>query len=422
MLKKLFAPPQKRERLSAEEIKHKYPRYRVQVLISIFVGYMGYYFVRNTTSILSGILNMSATEIGIITCASYIAYGLSKFISGLISDESNSKIFLPVGLFLTGLVNVLIGVIPSVITSIWLFTIMYLINGWLQGMGYPPGARTLVYWYDNKERIKYATIWNLSHNFGGAIAPILTGVGLALAGNDSLNQARAAYWFPGVVACLLAVLVYFLQEDTPESIGLPPIEEYHKEQYTNVVDSSDILEEPEVLGMGEIIKKYILPNTKLMWASLYSIFVYILRYGIVSWTPKFLATSVQDGGKGITATAGMGGFSLFEIGGIIGMLTAGPQYMALDFIILLGLGASIYGPVMMVGLYAMELVPKAAAGAASGLTGTFSYVGGATIATLAIGIIIDHFGWGVAFIIFGISGFAAIVCTLLSRDKSLEYW
>ncbi|HGD1542738.1 TPA: MFS transporter [Streptococcus agalactiae] len=418
---------------------------------------MGYYFVRNTTSILSGILNMSATEIGIITCASYIAYGLSKFISGLISDESNSKIFLPVGLFLTGLVNVLIGVIPSVITSIWLFTIMYLINGWLQGMGYPPGARTLVYWYDNKERIKYATIWNLSHNFGGAIAPILTGVGLALAGNDSLNQARAAYWFPGVVACLLAVLVYFLQEDTPESIGLPPIEEYHKEQYTNVVDSSDILEEPEVLGMGEIIKKYILPNTKLMWASLYSIFVYILRYGIVSWTPKFLATSVQDGGKGITATAGMGGFSLFEIGGIIGMLTAGylsakvfknskpltnvaflvvailllaacwfipagPQYMALDFIILLGLGASIYGPVMMVGLYAMELVPKAAAGAASGLTGTFSYVGGATIATLAIGIIIDHFGWGVAFIIFGISGFAAIVCTLLSRDKSLEYW
>ncbi|WP_442243361.1 MFS transporter [Streptococcus agalactiae] len=457
MLKKLFAPPQKRERLSAEEIKHKYPRYRVQVLISIFVGYMGYYFVRNTTSILSGILNMSATEIGIITCASYIAYGLSKFISGLISDESNSKIFLPVGLFLTGLVNVLIGVIPSVITSIWLFTIMYLINGWLQGMGYPPGARTLVYWYDNKERIKYATIWNLSHNFGGAIAPILTGVGLALAGNDSLNQARAAYWFPGVVACLLAVLVYFLQEDTPESIGLPPIEEYHKEQYTNVVDSSDILEEPEVLGMGEIIKKYILPNTKLMWASLYSIFVYILRYGIVSWTPKFLATSVQDGGKGITATAGMGGFSLFEIGGIIGMLTAGylsakvfknskpltnvaflvvailllsaywfiparPQYMALDFIILLGFGASIYGPVMMVGLYAMELVPKAAAGAASGLTGTFSYVGGATIATLAIGIIIDHFGWGVAFIIFGISGFAAIVCTLLSRDKSLEYW
>ena len=56
------------------------------------------------------------------------------------------------------------------------------------------------------------------------------------------------------------------------------------------------------------------------------------------------------------------------------------------------------------------------------LLGTFSYVGGATVATLVIGIIVDHLGWGVAFIVFGISGIAAIICTLLSRDKSLEYW
>lgn len=153
----------------------------------------------------------------------------------------------------------------------------------------------------------------------------------------------------------------------------------------------------------------------------------------------------------------MGGFSFFELGGIAGMLIAGwvsaklfknskpltnvacliltlvllvaywfipagPEYMIWDFAILIGLGASIYGPVMMVGLYAMELVPKVAAGAAAGLSGTFSYVGGATVATLVIGIIVDHLGWGIAFIVFGISGIAAIICTLLSRDKSLEYW
>ena len=231
MFKKLLAPPGKKPRLSDAEVARKYPRYRTQVIISIFVGYMGYYFVRNTTSILSGILKMSATEIGIITCASYIAYGVSKFVSGLISDESNSKIFLPLGLLLSGIINIFIGVIPSVITSVWLFTIFYLINGWLQGMGWPPGARTLVYWFGNKERITYGTIWNLSHNFGGAIAPLLAGAGLALAGNDPLAQARAAYWFPGVVVCIMAVIIYFIQEDTPESVGLPPIEEYKSEEY-----------------------------------------------------------------------------------------------------------------------------------------------------------------------------------------------
>ena len=400
MFKKLLAPPGKKPRLSDAEVARKYPRYRTQVIISIFVGYMGYYFVRNTTSILSGILKMSATEIGIITCASYIAYGVSKFVSGLISDESNSKIFLPLGLLLSGIINIFIGVIPSVITSVWLFTIFYLINGWLQGMGWPPGARTLVYWFGNKERITYGTIWNLSHNFGGAIAPLLAGAGLALAGNDPLAQARAAYWFPGIVVCIMAVIIYFIQEDTPESVGLPPIEEYKSEEYRES-DNAKLEEDP--------------------------------------------------------ATAGMGGFSFFELGGIAGMLIAGwvsaklfknskpltnvacliltlvllvaywfipagPEYMIWDFAILIGLGASIYGPVMMVGLYAMELVPKAAAGAAAGLSGTFSYVGGATVATLVIGIIVDHLGWGIAFIVFGISGIAAIICTLLSRDKSLEYW
>lgn len=56
-------------------------------------------------------------------------------------------------------------------------------------MGWPPGARTLVYWFGNKERITYGTIWNLSHNFGEQ--SLLAGAGL-LAGNDPLAQARAA--------------------------------------------------------------------------------------------------------------------------------------------------------------------------------------------------------------------------------------
>ena len=69
-----------------------------------------------------------------------------------------------------------------------------------------------------------------------------------------------------------------------------------------------------------------------------------------------------------------------------------------------------------------QVIAKKGSDSQIGLFGTFSYVGGATVATLVIGIIVDNLGWGVAFIVFGISGIAAIICTLLSRDKSLEYW
>ena len=198
-VKQLLAPPLRDD----ATVRQLYPRYRVRVFIGIFVGYMGYYFVRNTTAVLSGILQMSATQIGIISCASYVAYGISKFVSGHIADSSNAKIFLPLGLVLSGVVNILIGVIPGIISTVWIFTVMYLINGWLQGMGYGPCSRSLVYWFDDEERTLWGSIWNLAHNFGGALAPALAGLGLAIAGNNAMARAHAAYWLPGIVVRVL---------------------------------------------------------------------------------------------------------------------------------------------------------------------------------------------------------------------------
>ncbi len=139
-LSKLLAPPPAKPLLPKDQIDKVYRFNRYRVFSSIFLGYMGYYLVRNSTSVLSGILEMSATEIGIITCAGFLAYGISKFVSGLISDRSNSKVFLSLGLFLSGLVNLLIGIVPNIILSELLFTLMYLINGRNQGMDHPPGA------------------------------------------------------------------------------------------------------------------------------------------------------------------------------------------------------------------------------------------------------------------------------------------
>lgn len=446
----LFKTPPAIERLPADKIDRVYTRTRYRVFASIFIGYMGYYFVRNSTSVLSGILEMSATDIGIITCAGFLAYGISKFVSGLISDRSNSKVFLATGLFLSGLVNLLIGAIPGIVSSVMLFTIMYLINGWIQGMGYPPGARTLVYWYGHKERIKWSTLWNLSHNVGAALAPVLIGLSFAFAGESVLSQVRAGFIVPGIVCMCMSVLIYFLQVDTPASIGLPPVEEWRGEKSATEDNTT------EILTMQEIIKKYIISNGKLLCCCIYGSFVYILRYGIVAWAPKFLSSPAEVGGKGLGKLASMGGFSVFEVGGIVGMLLAGylsikvfrnskpltdvlflvisivllvaywftppgPEYQMLNYLILTALGVSIYGPVMFIGLYAMELVPKNAAGAASGLTGTFSYIFGSIVATLGMGLIVDHFGWGVTFSVLIFAACGAIIFTLLSRDKSLEF-
>jgi OPA family glycerol-3-phosphate transporter-like MFS transporter len=72
---------------------------------------------------------------------------------------------------------------------------------------------------------------------------------------------------------------------------------------------------------------------------------------------------------------------------------------AIDIAALMAIGFLIYGPVMLIGLYALELVPKKAAGTAAGLTGLFGYLGGAVVANIALGYTVDYFGWNGGFIL-----------------------
>ena len=63
------------------------------------------------------------------------------------------------------------------------------------------------------------------------------------------------------------------------------------------------------------------------------------------------------------------------------------------------IGFLIYGPVMLIGVSALDLVPKKAAGTAAGFTGLFGYlIGSAFLANIGMGYIFQHFGWDGGFI------------------------
>jgi OPA family glycerol-3-phosphate transporter-like MFS transporter len=48
---------------------------------------------------------------------------------------------------------------------------------------------------------------------------------------------------------------------------------------------------------------------------------------------------------------------------------------------------------MIIGLHALDLVPKKAAGTAAGFTGFFGYAFGSAVAGTGVGWIADHAGW-----------------------------
>ena len=94
--------------------------------------------------------------------------------------------------------------------------------------------------------------------------------------------------------------------------------------------------------------------------------------------------------------------------------------MLIDNIALIAIGFLIYGPVMLIGVQALDLVPKKAAGTAAGLTGLFGYLGGALFANIGVGFLVDKWGWDAAFILFLAACVLAIIFTGFTWNKEKQ--
>lgn len=272
-----FKPAPAIPRLAEAEVQRNYPVYRRSILESTFIGYAVFYFVRNNMSVVSkemgNALQYDKSQIGDILAVTAITYGLGKFVMGSLSDRSNPKKFMSVGLFLTALMNfAFIGV-----ENFYLHILIWGLNGFFQGMGWPPCGRSIGHWFSLKERGSVFAVWNIAHNIGGGL------IGVIAAYSASQLGWKSAFYVPGVLALIGSVYLYFRLEDTPQSLGLPPIEEY-KDSKKDV--SKVNTEDPErELETKELLVKYILNNKTLWLFAFANFFVYIVRYNMLDWGP-----------------------------------------------------------------------------------------------------------------------------------------
>jgi len=435
----LFKPAPHKERLPDEEIDSEYKKLRFQVFMGIFIGYAAYYLIRKNFSLAMPYLTeqgFTKGELGLALSAISIAYGISKFIMGTVSDRSNARYFLTAGLVLSAIINLLMGFVPFFTSTTAIMFIMLFLNGWVQGMGWPPSGRVLVHWFSVNERGNKTAIWNVAHNVGGGLmAPIaIAGVSITTTyfGANFIGY-EGVFILPALVAIAAAIITFMLMRDTPQSVGLPPIEEYRDDYPTKSKETYE-----EELTTKEILFKYVL-NNKWVWAiAIANIFVYFVRYGVLDWAPIYLSEE-----KGFDMEASSVAYFLYEWAGIPGTLLcgwisdkvfkgrrgpAGFVFMLgvliavlvywfnpagnpmIDNFALIAIGFLIYGPVMLIGLQALDFVPKKAAGTAAGLTGLFGYLGGAVAANIILGYVVDFFSWNSGFILITAS---CVLATLL---------
>ena len=96
------------EPLPQDRVDPEYKRLRIKVFAGIFLGYASYYLVRKNFSLIKpDLLNegiLDKADLGLIGAALSIAYGISKFVMGNVSDRSNPKVFLSLGLLGSSLI------------------------------------------------------------------------------------------------------------------------------------------------------------------------------------------------------------------------------------------------------------------------------------------------------------------------------
>lgn len=411
-------------------VKNKYRHWRLRIFFGMYIGYAFYYFTRKSLNFvlpsLMQDLHLTKVDVGIFGTIIYISYGFSKFLSGIISDRSNPRYFMSVGLIITGVLNIVFGLSSSMI----IFSVIWFLNGMFQGWGWPPCARLLTHWYSQNERGSWWSLWSTSHNSGAALITVLC---------PFLAQFfgwRMGMYVPGILSILVGIWMIYVLRDTPQSLGLPPIEKFRNED-----DKSQLNQEQE-LSLKERLVEYVLKN-KYIWAlSVSCFFVYIIRTVINDWGMFFLIEQKQFS----NIAAGTALF-WFEAGGFLGIIIAGaasdrvfngkrmPISILFSLLVLLGLstlwfcpnnaylvaslgmflvGFFIFGPQMLLGIAAAELSHKKAAGTATGFAGWFGYAGAACGAA-PFGALSHHFGWSGVFI-------ALVASALLASILLVPMW
>ena len=455
---KFLEPAPHRQQLPADKVDKEYKSLRLKVFLGIYFGYAAYYLVRKNLSfaipdmIDEGLIDKAGA--GVAMSGIPIAYAFSKFIMGSVSDHSDARKFMSIGLLMAAAVMFFAGIMPYGVavngdysTNVALLFIFMLLAGWLSGMGWPPCGRILAHWFSTNERSLKMSVWNTAHNVGNGTLALLVTAGVFIFSTQGFEQSwRAAFIVPALVAAAFALFCWFTLRDTPESCGLPPIDEYRKD-YTGARASKG---EEQKIPFKRLFVDYIFRNKMLWLIAGANICVYFVRYGISDWSPTYL-TEVYGMDKAESST----GFALFEYAGIPTTIICGwissrffqgrcaPVNVIFSVLTLAGIllylfaepvasvtaiplryivyaalaiiGGAVYCPIAMIGVQALSLVPKNAAGTAAGFMGLFGYMfGDAILSKVVMGYVADSsLGWGFTFQMFiGAALLATVICAV----------
>uniref|UniRef100_A0A3B3B6A9 Glucose-6-phosphate exchanger SLC37A4-like n=1 Tax=Oryzias melastigma TaxID=30732 RepID=A0A3B3B6A9_ORYME len=390
-----------------------YGYYRAIIFLCMFTGYFLYFFNRKTFSfVMPSVMeeiDLDKDDLGMITSSQTMAYAISKFISGVLSDQISARWLFSIGLLVVGGINIVF----SWSSAVSVFSLLWFLNGLGQGCGWPPCGKALRKWFEPSQFGTWWSVLSCSMNLAGSLGPVLVTVLL------QYYNWRTILSVSGGVCAAFSFVCLALIKNEPKDVGLPSIEATVKKGQKGGTESSlrDFLLSPFlwVLSLGYLV-------------------VFGVKTAATDWGQLFL---MQE--KGQTALMGSTYMSALEVGGFVGSLAAGfisdkavarvglkthgsprhsllllmmgGMYLSMHlfrvtitpeipeiWILFLGavFGFSSYGPIALFGVIASECAPSNFCGTSHAVVALMANVG-AFMAGFPFSTIAKRHSWDVAF-------------------------
>lgn len=409
---------------------------------------------------------MANDQVGLILSSQNLAYAISKFLGGIISDKLSSRILFSAGLLMSGLAAALFPLMDSVP----MFTLVWFFNGLAQGVGWPAIAKLLKNWFDPSELGTWWSMASASANLSGCVAPFIATYIITNHG------WRASLSFVGSMTILAAMISYLFIVDSPPtetqaSTGsLAQQSNVKRKKTSSQEDVKKIPKDSPKKSSKKLPKNALmhLLSSKFIWViSLCYLVVSSIKTSLTDWSQMYLmhdcrqsslvansfVSSVEFGGffGGIAAGYLSDLYMKKTLKGGKGLPRAGHPRMtvALVFAIITGislhllyfhvsqstsaifinqlgilLGASVYGQIAVFGVVATQSVISEMSGTSHAIAALAANLG-SIVAGLPFATIAKNYSWSHVFFVLesltvGIVIFMVLSSRISYRMTSLE--
>ncbi|GBG29426.1 Glucose-6-phosphate exchanger SLC37A2 [Hondaea fermentalgiana] len=146
-------------------------------------------------------------------------YTVGLFVSGFLGDKVNLRYFLTAGMVGSALCMFMLGLAyPFQIHNLWYFVVLNVVFGLFQSTGWPSVVAVMGSWFGHGSRGLIMGIWNAHTSLGNILGSIVT----AWAIGEGMHHEDwpLGYTVPGVVMLVCGLAVFALLIPHPEDVGL----------------------------------------------------------------------------------------------------------------------------------------------------------------------------------------------------------